>query len=69
MANDRQFHFQSGSFTRARMVQPGLDTDTITWIKKMREDLAQEKEMSKEGTREEQIAYVRNFFNDMTDEK
>ena len=69
MANDRQFHFQSGSFTRARTVQPGLDTDTITWIKKMREDLAQEKKMPKEGTSEEQIAYMRNVFNNMTDEE
>ncbi|GBE87281.1 hypothetical protein SCP_1005280 [Sparassis crispa] len=69
IANDRQFHPQSGSFTRARTIQPGLDTDTITWIKKMREDLAQKKETSKEETREEQIAYVRNVFNDMTDEE
>ncbi|GBE77937.1 hypothetical protein SCP_0108190 [Sparassis crispa] len=69
IANDRQFHPQSGSFTRARTIQPGLDTDTITWIKKMREDLAQKKETSKEETREEQIAYVRNIFNDMTDEE
>ncbi|GBE80497.1 hypothetical protein SCP_0302120 [Sparassis crispa] len=69
IANDRQFHSQFGGFTHARTIQPGLDTDTITWIKKMREDLAQKKEIPKEGTREEQIAYVRNVFNDMTDEE
>ncbi|GBE90177.1 hypothetical protein SCP_1900260 [Sparassis crispa] len=69
IANDRQFHPQSGSFTCARTIQPRLDMDTITWIKKMREDLAQKKEMPKEETREEQITYVRNVFNDMTDEE
>ncbi|GBE79180.1 hypothetical protein SCP_0203770 [Sparassis crispa] len=69
IANDRQFHSQSGSFSHARTIQPGLDMDTITWIKKMREDLAQKKEMPKKETREEQIAYVQNIFNDMTDEE
>ncbi|GBE80323.1 hypothetical protein SCP_0300380 [Sparassis crispa] len=49
------------------MIQPGLDRDT--WIKKMREDLIQKKEMPKEETREEEIAYVQNVFNDMTDEE